>query len=194
MTALWEYAFHTKLGVTPSDCKVLLTDPPLNPTANRTRMLEIMFERFVFAGAFIQIQAVLTLYSQGVVRGGEDGGYGAMLVCTCCPIIYKVSVLVLYCSSYTYPPCMLIPIPLPTFQSHHPQHHPPHTGLLTGVVLDSGDGVTHSVPVVDGFSPSMQIRRLNVAGRHITMFLGELLTRRGYALNRWVGDGNRNLS
>lgn len=65
MTALWEYAFHTKLGVTPSDCRVLLTDPPLNPTANRTRMLEIMFERFGFSGAFIQIQAVLTLYSQG---------------------------------------------------------------------------------------------------------------------------------
>lgn len=56
-------------------------------------------------------------------------------------------------------------------------------GLLTGVVLDSGDGVTHAVPVVDGYSPTSQIRRLNVAGRHVTAHLGELLARRGYALH-----------
>lgn len=69
MVAIWEHAFSTCLCVTPADCRVLLTDPPLNPTANRTRMLEIMFEHFGFEGAFIQIQAVLTLYSQGAGEG-----------------------------------------------------------------------------------------------------------------------------
>lgn len=39
------------------------------------------------------------------------------------------------------------------------------------------------MPVVDGYSPTSQIRRLNVAGRHVTAYLGELLARRGYALH-----------
>ena len=38
-------------------------------------------------------------------------------------------------------------------------------GLLTGVVVDTGDGVTHVVPVYDGYVPQNLIRRLDVAGR-----------------------------
>jgi len=41
-------------------------------------------------------------------------------------------------------------------------------GLLSGVVVDSGDGVTHIVPVWEGIVPPTLIKRLNVAGRHIT--------------------------
>jgi len=57
-------------------------------------------------------------------------------------------------------------------------------GLLTGVVLDSGDGVTHIVPVWEGICPPLLIKRLNVAGRHITRYLIKLLQVRGYAFNR----------
>jgi len=57
-------------------------------------------------------------------------------------------------------------------------------GLLTGVVVDSGDGVTHVVPVWEGVCPPTLIRRLNVAGRHITRYLIKLLQVRGYAFNR----------
>ncbi|KAL2951984.1 hypothetical protein AAZX31_19G085700 [Glycine max] len=57
-------------------------------------------------------------------------------------------------------------------------------GLLTGLVIDSGDGVTHVVPVVDGYSFPHLTKRMNVAGRHITSYLVDLLSRRGYALNR----------
>ncbi|GAU23203.1 hypothetical protein TSUD_172310 [Trifolium subterraneum] len=83
--------------------------------------VETMFEKYNFAGVFIQIQAVLTLYAQG---------------------------------------------------------------LLTGLVIDSGDGVTHVVPVVDGYSFPHLTKRMNVAGRHITSYLVDLLSRRGYAVNR----------
>lgn len=57
-------------------------------------------------------------------------------------------------------------------------------GLITGVVVDSGDGVTHIVPVYEGTTPPNLIRRLNVAGRHITKHLIKLLQVRGYAFNR----------
>lgn len=57
-------------------------------------------------------------------------------------------------------------------------------GLLSGVVLDSGDGVTHVVPVWEGIVPPNLIKRLNVAGRHITRYLIKLLQVRGYNFNR----------
>merc|ERR1719281_1582534 len=57
-------------------------------------------------------------------------------------------------------------------------------GLLTGVVVDSGDGVTHIVAVYDGFTLPQQIKRLDVAGRHLTEYLIKLLQLRGYTFNR----------
>jgi actin-related protein 2 len=57
-------------------------------------------------------------------------------------------------------------------------------GLLSGVVVDSGDGVTHIVPVWEGIVPPTLIKRLNVAGRHITKYLIKLLQVRGYNFNR----------
>jgi len=57
-------------------------------------------------------------------------------------------------------------------------------GLTTGVVVDSGDGVTHIVPVYDGFSMPHLTRRLDIAGRDVTRYLIKLLLMRGYAFNR----------
>lgn len=57
-------------------------------------------------------------------------------------------------------------------------------GLLTGVVVDSGDGVTHIVPVWEGVVPQLLIKRLDVAGRHITRYLIKLLQVRGYNFNK----------
>lgn len=56
-------------------------------------------------------------------------------------------------------------------------------GLSTGLVFDSGDGVSHVIPVVDGFIIRHAIQRLNLAGRHITKYLVKLMTLRGYAFN-----------
>jgi actin-related protein 2 len=57
-------------------------------------------------------------------------------------------------------------------------------GLLSGVVLDSGDGVTHLVPCWDGLVLPLLIKRMNVAGRHMTRYMIRLLQLRGYSMNR----------
>ena len=52
------------------------------------------------------------------------------------------------------------------------------------MVVDSGDGVTHIVPVYDGFAMPHLTRRLDIAGRDVTRYLIKLLLMRGYAFNR----------
>lgn len=79
-----------------------------------------MFEKYGFAGTYIAVQAVLTLYAQG---------------------------------------------------------------LISGVVVDSGDGVTHICPVYEEYALPHLTRRLDIAGRDITMYLIKLLLLRGYAFN-----------
>ncbi|TPX44389.1 hypothetical protein SeMB42_g04338 [Synchytrium endobioticum] len=122
MYHLWDYTFFEKLKIrNPADHKIMLTEPAMNPKKNREKMVEVMFERYGFNGVYVAIQAVLTLYAQG---------------------------------------------------------------LQTGVVIDSGDGVTHIVPVYEGYAMPHLTRRLDVAGRDITKYLIKLLLLRGYAFNR----------
>ena len=56
-------------------------------------------------------------------------------------------------------------------------------GQNTGLVLDAGDGVSHVIPVVEGYTLKHAIKRLNLAGRHVTRYLSRLLMLRGYAFN-----------
>ncbi|OQE00379.1 hypothetical protein PENVUL_c053G03462 [Penicillium vulpinum] len=121
MQHLWNYTFYEKMKIDPTDRKILLTEPPMNPLKNREQMAEVMLEGYGFGGVYVAIQAVLALYAQG---------------------------------------------------------------LSSGVVVDSGDGVTHIIPVYESTVLNHHIRRLDVAGRDVTRNLIALLLRRGYALNR----------
>lgn len=50
----------------------------------------------------------------------------------------------------------------------------------TGVVLDCGDGVTHVVPVYEGFKLPSSVCRVDLGGRDVTEHLQLLLRRSGY--------------
>ncbi|SCZ89608.1 BZ3500_MvSof-1268-A1-R1_Chr9g10480 [Microbotryum saponariae] len=50
---------------------------------------------------------------------------------------------------------------------------------LTGTVIDSGDGVTHVIPVAEGYVIGSSIRHIPIAGRDISSFVQQLLRDRG---------------
>lgn len=51
------------------------------------------------------------------------------------------------------------------------------------MVLDCGDGVSHAVPVYEGFAIPNSIQRIDVAGRDVTEYMQTLLRKSGYVFH-----------
>jgi len=118
MEKIWRDSFCNELRVVPEDHPVLLTEPPMNPKANREKMTQIMFETFNIPAMYVAMQPVLSLYA---------------------------------------------------------------CGYSTGVVVESGDGVTHTVPVYEGHALPDAVIRTYIGGRDLTDYLMKILMERGYS-------------
>ena len=61
MCHVWDHTFYDLLNIDPSNSRILLTEPPLNPINNRKKMFEMMFEKYKLNGETYRKKLVVNL-------------------------------------------------------------------------------------------------------------------------------------
>ncbi|XP_053145016.1 actin-like protein 9 [Hemicordylus capensis] len=122
---LWRHLFYHDLQVAPEDHALLMSDPPLCPTTNREKLVEVVFESLNSPGMYVAYQSVLSVYAHG---------------------------------------------------------------KISGMVVDTGYAVTHTVPVHQGYNLPHATERMDIGGTNITSFLMNLLRDMGHYFDERMLD------
>ena len=70
MEAVWNHTYQQlEIQSEYEDHAVLMTEPPLNPKANREKLTQIMFEDFNIQRFYVTISELLSLYASGRTTG-----------------------------------------------------------------------------------------------------------------------------
>lgn len=104
MEIIWEHIFN-ELSLETKNVNVLMTDSPFNRKENRTKMAEILFEKFKVKSFQVMNTAALSMYS---------------------------------------------------------------TGKVSGLIAESGEGLTYTVPIFEGYVLPHAMVKLDIAGHDIT--------------------------
>lgn len=111
---------YSQLGINAANHPVIITEPPLNPRANREKTAEVLFNKFNVPSLYMAVNAVFSLYA---------------------------------------------------------------TGRTTGIVFYSGHGVSHTVPVYEGYVLPHAVIRLDIGKKDLADYMKTLLQNKGHSVN-----------
>ncbi len=144
---------------------MLLTEAPLNPKANREKMTQVRAPLSSCTAACGQTTfPPCADHVRDVQRTSDVRGHpGEARLC---------GVHGFQSVPQTLPLVVVCPTLLPSLQAVLSLYA---SGRTTGIVLDSGDGVSHTVPIYEGYALPHAILRLDLAGRDLTDYLMKIL-------------------
>jgi actin-related protein 2 len=68
MLHLWDYTFGPeKMNIDPTECKIMLTEPPMNPTKNREKMIEVTKFDYIYMHIFVELLITISIAFLGNV-------------------------------------------------------------------------------------------------------------------------------
>jgi len=131
--------------------QVLVTEPPLNTKVNREKLVQLLFDKYKVPGVCLANTAILSLFCSGRTRGLTVRGHLVSLL-----LIIILTIIIM----------IIITIIMLMMIDDDDQ-------------LEVGGGVSHAVPIFEGYALPHATVRLDMGGQDITLRLRDHLRAKG---------------